>query len=148
MMSRRLSLLLLLVLSVTPFTALDAQTFRGGIQGTITDSTGAAIPDALVTVKSQDTGLVRTLTSDSDGNYAITELPLGNYSVTAEKSGFRRATLRDVAVLVSINQRANLQLTPGEVKEAIEVTAEVPIVETAGNTLGARSRRRQSRNYR
>ncbi len=135
-MPRRLPLLLLLVLSITPFTTLDAQTFRGGIQGTITDSTGAAIPDALVTVKSQDTGLVRTLTTDSDGNYAITELPLGNYSVTAEKSGFRRATLHDVVVVVSINQRANLQLTPGEVKEAIEVTAELPIVETAGNTLG------------
>ena len=55
----------------------SAQTFRGGIQGTVTDSTGASIAGADVTVKSADTGLVRTVKTDDEGNYLVTELPLG-----------------------------------------------------------------------
>ena len=60
-----------------------SQTFRGPIQGTVLDSTAAAIPAAQVTVTSLDTNLVRQVTSDDTGNYAFTELPLGNYKVTA-----------------------------------------------------------------
>jgi hypothetical protein len=70
----------------------SAQTFRGAIQGTVLDSTGAAIPAAQVTVTSLDTNLVRQVTADDAGNYAFTELPLGNYKLTASKTGFRSQT--------------------------------------------------------
>ena len=63
-----------------------AQTFRGGIQGTVTDTGGAAITGADVTVKSADTGLVRTAKTDDTGNFVFSELPLGTYSVSAAKS--------------------------------------------------------------
>ena len=56
---------------------LAAQTFRGGIQGTVTDSSGAAVAGAQVTVTSAETGLTRTVGTDAAGNYTATELPLG-----------------------------------------------------------------------
>src|ERR1700685_3605282 len=67
-----------------------AQTFRGTILGTVTDSSGAAVAGATVTVKNIDTGLIRTTETTADGTFSVPELPIGNYSVTVEKSGFQR----------------------------------------------------------
>lgn len=113
-----------------------AQTFRGGVEGTIADSTGAAIPQAQVTAKNIGTGLTRSIQTDPEGYYFITELPLGDYEVTASKTGFRTATVRVVRVGVSARERVNVTLQPGDVKEAIEVTGEVPLVETTTNNMG------------
>jgi outer membrane receptor protein involved in Fe transport len=126
------SVILLLCFSAT----LLAQTFRGGIQGTVTDSSGAAVIGANVTVKSADTGLVRTVTTNDQGDYLFTELQLGSYSVTASKSGFGTKVTNGVTVAVSVNTRADVQLVPGEVKQEVVVTAEAPIIDTTGNTLG------------
>jgi hypothetical protein len=96
---------------------LLAQTFRGGIQGTVTDSAGASITGADVTVKSTDTGLVRTAKTDDTGNFLFSELPLGSYSVTVSHTGFGTRVLNGVTVGVSANSRADVQLNPGEVKQ-------------------------------
>src|SRR6476660_1053961 len=114
----------------------SAQTFRGAIQGTVLDSTGAAIPAAQVTVTSLDTNLVRQVTADDVGNYDFTELPLGKYKVTAIKPGFRSQTASGIQVTVATAQRVDLTLTPGETKETIEVTADVPLIEATGDTQG------------
>jgi len=113
-----------------------AQTFRGGVEGTVTDSSGAAIAQAQVTAKNADTGLVRSTQTDDQGFYFITELPLGEYFVTATKSGFRTATVQGIHVGVSARERVNVQLRPGEVKETVVVNEEVPLVETAVDNLG------------
>ncbi|MGC2694967.1 MAG: TonB-dependent receptor [Candidatus Angelobacter sp.] len=126
------STILLLCLSA----ALSAQTFRGGVQGTVTDSSGAAVPGAEVTVKSTDTGLVRTVTTNDQGDFLFTELPLGTYSVSASKSGFGTKVTNGITVAVSVNTRADVQLAPGEVKQEVVVTAEAPIIDTTGNTMG------------
>jgi hypothetical protein len=60
----------------------NAQTFRGTILGTVTDSSGAAVSGATVTVKNVDTGLVRATQTSADGSYTVTELPIGTYTVT------------------------------------------------------------------
>ena len=99
---------------------LAAQTFRGGIQGTVTDSSGAAVAGAQVTVTSAETGLTRTVGTDAAGNYTATELPLGTYNLTATKNGFRTAVVKGVTVGVSTTQRADIRLTPGEVKQTVE----------------------------
>jgi len=65
--------------------AAMAQTFRGSILGTITDSTGAAVAGAQVKVFSPSTGLSRTIAANDRGEYVASELPLGTYSVTVEK---------------------------------------------------------------
>ena len=132
-MARRL-FVSLVVLLFTSF--LGAQTFRGSIQGTVTDSSGAAVPGAQVKIFSSETGLTRTVTTSDDGNYSASELPPGTYSVTITKAGFRTATLKGVAVSVSSSARANAMLTPGEIKESVEVNADIPLVETSSNTMG------------
>jgi len=116
--------------------AAMAQTFRGSIQGTIMDSSGAAVPGAQVKVFSASTGLQRTLTGNEQGEYVASELPLGTYSVTVEKKGFRTTTLTQIPVSVGSPTRADVKLAAGAVSEVIEVNASVPMVETASNTMG------------
>src|SRR5579884_2838966 len=112
---------------------VSAQTFRGGIQGTVTDSSGAAVPDAKVTVTSPGTGLTRTLQTSSSGEYAFPELPPGAYNVDVTKEGFGKTALRDVQVTVSSNTRADATLSPGNVHQTVEVSAEIPVVETTSD---------------
>ena len=65
---------------------LGAQTFRGTILGTVTDVSGAIVPDATVTIRNVDTGLVRTTVTQSDGSYRVPELPVGTYDVTVKQA--------------------------------------------------------------
>src|ERR1051326_8596038 len=112
----------LLVLIVIATTTLIAQTFRGGIVGTVAE--------AHVTVVSGETGLVRSTETDSEGNYTFTELPLGVYEVSVVKPSFRTQTVKDIHVSVSLNQRANFELSPGDVEQKVEVSAAEPLIET------------------
>ena len=116
--------------------AAMAQTFRGSILGTITDSTGAAVVGAQVKVFSPSTGLSRTIAANDRGEYVASELPLGTYSVTVEKGGFRTTTLTQIPVSVGSPTRADIRLAAGAVEEVIEVSASVPLVETTSNTMG------------
>ncbi len=127
-------LVLFVVLLAAGF--LSAQTFRGGIQGTVLDASGATVPGAQVTVTSQGTGLTRQAQTDVSGAYSFTELPPGLYTVTVTKQGFRRESLTNVQVAVSSNTRADATLAPGEVRETVEVSAEIPVVETSSDTMG------------
>jgi hypothetical protein len=113
-----------------------AQTFRGSIQGTITDSTGAAVPGALVKVFSTATGLSRSVAANDRGEYVASELPLGTYSITVEKVGFRTTTLTQIPVSVGSPTRADARLATGTVEQVVEVNADVPLVETTSNTTG------------
>ena len=115
---------------------LHAQTFRGGIQGAVVDETGAALPGATVTAANTGTGLTRTVQTDSSGNYFFSELPLGDYNVTATLTGFKTQTVKGVHVEVSASQRVNLELATGSLSEAVEVVAEVTLVDTTHNAQG------------
>jgi outer membrane receptor protein involved in Fe transport len=123
---------------------LQAQTFRGGIEGTVTDSTGAAVAGAQVTVTNPATGLTRPATTSDQGYYFFNELPLGEYSVTASKTGFRTETATGVTLSVAAPVHVDLKLTPGQVTEKVEVTAEVPLVETTNNNQGGVIEARQA----
>ena len=79
---------MILAFVVLAATALVGQSFRGGIVGTVMDSSGAAVADAQVTVTGADTGLSRSAQTDGEGNFHFSELPVGNYNVTATKNGF------------------------------------------------------------
>ena len=113
------------------------QTFRGTILGVVTDSSGAAVPDAKVTIKNMDTGLTRTVTTTDDGGYTVPELPIGNYSVMVEKGGFKVGVVSGIHVEVSTEKRADVVLQPGQLAQQVEVTGEdLPLVDTTSNTLG------------
>ena len=116
---------------------VNAQTFRGTILGTVTDSSGGSVPGATVTIKNLDTGLTRTVSTSDDGTYAAPELPIGNYSITVEKAGFKAGVVTSVRVEVSSERRADVTLQPGELTQKVEVVGEeLPMVESTSNTLG------------
>src|SRR5580704_15104570 len=114
-----------------------AQTFRGSIQGTVTDSSGAALVGATVTVHNLDTGVDRITNTTTDGGYLIPELPVGTYDVIFEMSGFQKAKVTAVTVSVAAERRVDIALKPGPVNQQVIVTGEsVPVVDTASDTLG------------
>src|ERR1700761_9183516 len=115
----------------------NAQSFRGIILGTVTDATGAAVSGANVTVKNIDTGLTRVVTTSGDGTYSVPELPIGNYSVTVENNGFKKAVVTGIAVEVSSERRADVTLQAGELAQTVQVSGDsLPQVESTNNTLG------------
>jgi carboxypeptidase family protein/TonB-dependent receptor-like protein len=115
----------------------SGQTFRGTILGTVTDATGGTVSGAKVTVRNTDTGLTREVTTVEDGNYSAPELPVGNYGVTVDKTGFKAGVVSGIHLEASSLRRADVTLQPGEITEAIEVSAEsLPQIETESNTLG------------
>ena len=115
----------------------NAQTFRGTILGTVTDSSGAAVSGATVSVKNTETGLLRTVNSGDDGSYSAPELPIGTYSVTVEKSGFKVGVVNGISVEVSTERRADVVLQPGDVSQIVEVSGDtLPQVESTSDTLG------------
>jgi outer membrane receptor protein involved in Fe transport len=114
-----------------------AQTFRGTIQGTVTDSSGAALVGATVTVHNVDTAVDRITNTTTDGGYLIPELPVGTYDVIFEMSGFQKAKVTAVTVSVAAERRVDIALKPGPVNQQVIVTGEsVPVVDTASDTLG------------
>jgi hypothetical protein len=135
MRSRSVAILFLFLASIFAGCTF-AQTFRGSIQGTVTDASGAALVGARVKIFSAGTGLSRAVITNDQGEYQTSELPLGTYSVTIEKEGFRTSTLNQIPVSVGSPARADAKLSTGKVEEQIEVNADVALVETTSNTTG------------
>jgi len=136
---RAIRTLALVAFALTLFAGAStfAQTFRGTILGSVTDSSGAAVPGATVTIKNLDTGLVRTVSTSDDGSYAAPELPIGNYSVSVEKAGFRLGVVTGIKVEVSSERRADVSLQPGQLAQTVTVQGEeLPMVDSTSNTLG------------
>jgi hypothetical protein len=130
-----LALCLLVILALG--TAASAQTFRGTILGTVTDTSGASVPGASVTIRNIDTGLLRTVATSDDGSYAAPELPLGSYTISVEKAGFKTGKVTAVKVEVNSELRADVVLQTGDLAQTVEVIGgELPMVESTSNTLG------------
>src|SRR5947209_6352026 len=88
----------------------NAQTIVGRISGTIKDASGAVVPGSTVTVTNAATNLVRTATTDADGFYTVTNLPVGTYAISAESSGFKKAELSGVALAADARLTIDLAL--------------------------------------
>jgi outer membrane receptor protein involved in Fe transport len=116
--------------------AAVAQRSTGTIMGLIKDSSGAVVPGAVLTVRSPDTGLVRTTTTGSDGSYRFPALPPGKYDVTAEMAGFKTETHQGLVLEVTQEESVNFTLQVGRVEEQVTVTGEAALVETTNSTVG------------
>src|SRR5947209_861630 len=126
-------------------TFLFAQTFRGTILGSVTDSQGAVLPGASITVRNVDTGLERTAQTSADGSYAIPELPIGTYAVTVAQSGFEKSVTTGVKVDVAAEKRVDVALKTGQVTTTVEVAGEaLPQIETTTDTLGGHGAEKQN----
>jgi hypothetical protein len=111
-----------------------AQTIVGRISGTIKDASGAVIPGATVTVTNAATNLVRTATTDADGFYTVTNLPVGTYLIAAESQGFKRAEQSGVALAANARLTIDIALEPGQVSETVQVSTGMG--ETVNTTSG------------
>ncbi len=131
----KLCLLVVFVLLAT--TLLVGQTFRGTILGSVTDPSGAVVAGATIKIRNMGTGQERTTVTSADGSYAVTELPIGSYSVTVTQTGFKTFVATGVPVDVATERRVDAALKTGEVTTRVEVSAEdLPMVETTSNELG------------
>src|SRR3954470_6767485 len=107
-----------------------AQEITGNISGIVTDSSGAAVPNAAVTVKNVNTNLTKTFKSDNEGRYAATLLPIGKYSVTVEGKGFQKYVQSNIELNVNERLTVSPQLKVGSSDQIVEVQAEAAQVDT------------------
>src|SRR6266480_1691745 len=126
MKQSRLSLRVLLIMVCGLAGLLFGQSDRGIITGTVTDPSGAVIPDAAVTVTNVRTDTKTIVTSTSSGNYAVPLLPAGTYKITVEKQGFKTAVRESLPLLVGQTVREDIILQVGEVSQTVEVEAVAP----------------------
>ena len=100
------------------------------ISGRIEDASGAAVPDATVTVKNVETASSRSISSDEAGRYRALSLPVGQYEVKAEKPGFKTAVRSGINLVVGQEAVVNLQVDVGEIMQQVTVTGEAPVINT------------------
>lgn len=114
----------------------SSQVISSSIVGNITDTTGAAVAGATVTVTSVSTSAVRTGNADSSGAYVFPQLPPGDYRLSATHPGFKRYEVPSVNLPVSQTLRVDMALVVGDVSEQVEVTATAPLLESETSSLG------------
>jgi hypothetical protein len=124
--------LLVLVSAMTPF--LGAQTFRGGIAGSVQDSSGAAVPGARVTITGLETGFKREMVTTNSGDYSFQDIPLGGYSVEISAGGF--ATKKVEKITVGAGQVVGLDIKLGiaSAAETVDVSSDGVQIDTLSTT--------------
>jgi len=114
---------------------LWAQSDNGSIVGTVTDSTGAAIPDATITVTDQATNRVVSVQSQGDGTYVVSALPIGNYKVEVAKQAFKAESIT-FSLQISEVKELSFSLQVGSGTETVRVTNTSPLVDTESSSAG------------
>jgi hypothetical protein len=127
--------LLVAVLGFSLASAASAQVTTATIVGTITDSSGAALPGATVTARNVDTGFNRTAPSNEDGAYRLEFLPIGRYVVEVSLSGFKTATRSGIVLSVNDTARVDASLSVGGVTETVNVEGASPNVNTTTSEI-------------
>ena len=136
MVSRRV-LFLSSVLVCFSTAIMWAQVTTGTISGTVKDSSGAALPGAMVVVLNDDTGITRTVESDGSGSYTAAGLNLGKYRVTVTHEGFQTAVRSGLELTVGQEAVVDVSLPVGTVTQTLEVNAEAPLIESTTASLGS-----------
>src|SRR5579872_3394505 len=111
--------------------------FGANLQGTVSDTTGALIPNATVTLTNNETHRKQTTTTTAEGFYRFTGLAPGTYSLAGSAKNFSRQVLQNVVVNAEQTQGVNLTLSPGEVSQTVTVTGETaPLLPTENAQIG------------
>src|SRR3984957_46269 len=106
----------------------------GSIEGTVTDTSGAAVPGATVTITNTETNISQTVSSRADGGFSIPNLAVTTYRVRVEKGGFSTAVRENVAVAVNQAAEVNVKLSPGTETQTVTVEAQAaPMTEDKGD---------------
>jgi len=109
-----------------------AQKFTASVRGTVSDPTSAVIAGAKVTLKNEATGVARSVTTNSDGNYSFPDVPVGSYRIEVESAGFKTEVRSKVTLTVADVRNVNVQLQPGGVSEVVDVEVAAVAVKTVG----------------
>src|SRR5258708_903613 len=140
-MSRRqpvLAVLRALVCCALAASALYSQTSFGRISGSVSDPSGAAVPGATIKITNLETQNTRTVETDSNGLYAVTNLPVGPYTLEATQKGFQTRQLTGITVIADGRLTADFRLQVGDISQTVEVTAQAG--EALNTTSGDLSR--------
>lgn len=115
---------------------LSAQTITGAITGTVTDATGAIVPGVKITAKNVDTNITNSAVTNDSGVYSLLYLPVGNYAVTAENSGFKKSQIGPFKLEVNQTARVDFSMQVGDTSETVEVKDVAPILQTESTATG------------
>lgn len=124
-----------IALAVAAF-AINAQSFTASVLGTVTDASGAAIPNATVSAVNVATNVRTETRSDSTGRYIVTQLQPGTYRLEASASGFKTYVRSGVELNVGQQAQLEIAMTVGEVSENVTVEGTVSAIETTSSTIG------------
>jgi len=119
---------------VLSLSAAYGQTFRGAINGTVTDPSGSVVSAAMVTATDTGTNIAHSMEATSDGQFSFQDLPPGTYAVTVVASGFEKTTVSNVAVSAGSVFTVPVQLVVGQQATAVEVAAAAVAVDTTTST--------------
>src|SRR5258708_6835388 len=129
-------LLLLLVCAAGGANLTTAQEFRASISGQVTDSSGAVVVGAKITVTNVATNVSHNSIANDNGDYSVLYLTPGVYTILAEAKGFKRAIRKDLEVRVGEKLTLNFGLTAGGIEETINVGADAPLLESSTASAG------------
>ena len=129
------SLVGMLILAFTPKAGLG-QNVYGTMAGAVTDSSGAAIADATVTLTNMGTSEKHSIQSDASGNYTFVNILPGRYKLEGEKSGFKKFVRQPIIVEIESGLKVDITLQVGAQTETVEVSAEAPLLQPETNSLG------------
>jgi hypothetical protein len=124
------------VLALVASAILQAQTFTASLQGTVTDSTGAIVPNARITLVNEATNVNRVKSTDSRGAYLFTLLPPGSYKMTVAMTGFQTSVRSGVVLQVQQQADVDVVLNVGDVTTTVAVEGEAPRLDAVSATLG------------
>jgi hypothetical protein len=127
---------LALLLGLVPALILGQASFEAQVRGVVHDSTGAVIAGAKITITDAATGVTNTATTDDHGTYIFNGLRPANYTLVAEKSGFRREETKDLVLSVSQHTNIDFSLQVGEVQSTVTVVEARPTLDTGSAEIG------------
>ena len=113
-----------------------AQVDTGSLVGTVKDASGALLPGVTVTASNTDTGIATATKTEQNGDYVITPLHIGRYSISVEVTGFHREIRKDIVLDVQQTIRLDFSLKVGAVSETMEVSGAPPLLEPESASLG------------
>jgi hypothetical protein len=126
-----------LLLFVILAAALHGQTFRGALSGTVSDSSGAALPESALKLENPSTGFTRGTTSTGNGDFFFADLPLGIYTLTVAHPGFEEKKVGNVEIAVSKTTNINVELGVAKQQAVVEVSATSVHLDTTSSDLAA-----------
>lgn len=127
-------LLALVLFALTP--ALHAQ-YRASLRGTVTDPSGAVVPDAHVTLTDKETGRVRTTTANASGVYTFNALPPNHFSLAVDHAGFQKKVISDLVIIPEQANELNVALEIGQVQQTVTVSGVTSALNTDTATVSA-----------